>query len=289
MLDYPFTSHYIQVPGGRLHYLDEGDGPVITMLHGNPTWSYYFRHLVPLLSKRFRVIVPDHLGCGLSDKPADYGYTLKQHIENLSFLLDSLAVTSTSLVVHDWGGAIGMGYAARFTDRIENLVILNTAAFHSKRIPFRIRICRWPVLGKFLVCGLNGFARAALFMAVEKRLDRQVEAAYLAPYNSWHNRVAIYGFVKDIPLEKNHHSYRTLSDIENRLAAIREAKIPMLIIWGGKDFCFNDHFFAEWCRRFPDAVSHYLETCGHYILEDGRGVVEPLIEDFFLRMQEEKK
>ena len=181
-----------------------------------------------------------------------------------------------------------MGYATRFTDRIEKLVILNTAAFHSSRIPFRIRICRWPVFGKFLVCGLNGFARAALFMAVEKRLDRQVESAYLAPYNSWRNRVAIYGFVKDIPLKRNHPSYKTLTDIENRLSAVKEANIPMIIIWGGKDFCFNDHFFEEWCRRFPEATCHYLESCGHYVLEDGRELAEPLIEDFFLNISEKR-
>jgi len=281
MFDYPFTSHYISVSGGRLHYLDEGEGPVITMLHGNPTWSYYFRNLVQLLSKDFRVIVPDHIGCGLSDKPGTYDYSLEQHIANLSLLLDSLGISSTSLVVHDWGGAIGMGYATRFADHIEKVVILNTAAFRSTRIPFRIRICRWPVLGKFLVCGLNGFARAALFMAVENRLSKPVEAAYLAPYNSWKNRAAIFGFVKDIPLSAKHPSYQTLTDIEDGLVNLRAKNIPMLIIWGGKDFCFNDHFYQEWRRRFPQASCHYLKNCGHYILEDGKGIVEPLIEDFF--------
>jgi pimeloyl-ACP methyl ester carboxylesterase len=281
MNDYPFTSHYVPVSGGRMHYIDEGDGPVITMLHGNPTWSYYFRHLIRILSKDFRVIVPDHLGCGLSDKPGRYDYTLEEHIENLKILLEHLAIDSTSLVVHDWGGAIGMGYATRFVDQIEKVVILNTAAFRSTRIPLRIRICRWPLLGKFLVCGLNGFSRAALYMAVVKRLRPSVAAAYLAPYNSWNNRAAVYGFVKDIPLSEKHVSYQTLTDIENGLEQLRKRRVPMIIIWGGRDFCFNDQFYDEWRRRFPEAAYHYLEGCGHYILEDGHTIVEPLVEEFF--------
>lgn len=279
--DYPFKSNYITTDGGRLHYLDEGEGEVITMLHGNPTWSYYFRHLVRLLSKKYRVIVPDHLGCGLSDKPENYNYSLDNHINNLTLLIDSLGIVSTSLVLHDWGGAIGMGHATRQPDRINRVVILNTAAFRSSRIPFRITICRWPVIGRFLVRGLNGFARAALYMAVTNRMSEDVEAAYLLPYNSWKNRVAIDAFVKDIPLEKNHQSYNTLRDIEQGLLKLRKIKIPLMIVWGGRDFCFNDHFYNEWRKRFPEAECHYLEDAGHYVLEDGHGRVEPLIETFF--------
>ena len=280
MKEYPFTSHYFEVQGHRLHYLDEGKGPAVVMVHGNPTWSYYFRNVVKTLADDFRVIVPDHIGCGLSDKPQHYDYSLRTHISNLVELLEYLDVYPVSMIVHDWGGAIGMGYATSFPDKIEKIVVLNTAAFRSNRIPFRIRICRWPVLGSLLVRGLNGFARAALFMAVTRKMDKDTARAYIAPYNSWKNRVAIYNFVKDIPLEKKHKSYKALLKIERELSGLNDRRIPIMICWGGKDFCFNDHFLKEWKQRFPGSECYYFEDGGHYVLEDERGVIEPLIKEF---------
>ncbi len=278
--DFPFQSRYLDISGNKLHYIDEGDGPAVVLLHGNPTWSYYYRHLIRVLSENFRVIAVDHMGCGLSDKPAQYSYTLARHIENLTIVIDNLNLKTLSLVVHDWGGAIGFGYATRFTDRITAAVVLNTAAFRSTRIPFRIRVCRWPLIGPLIVRGLNGFAGPAVFMAVTKRLSKSVARSYLYPYNSWKNRIGVYGFVRDIPLHDTHVSYKTLYSIEKRLPELRQRNIPMMILWGGKDFCFNDHFYREWQKHFPEACCHYLENCGHYVLEDGHGIVEPLIELF---------
>ncbi len=278
--DFPFQSRYLDISGNKLHYIDEGDGPVVVLLHGNPTWSYYYRHLIRVLSKSFRVIAVDHMGSGLSDKPARYSYTLARHIENLTIVIDNLNIKSLSLVVHDWGGAIGFGYATRFTDRIKAAVVLNTAAFRSTRIPFRIRVCRWPLIGPLIVRGLNGFAGPAVFMAVTKRLSGAVARSYIHPYDSWKNRIGVYGFVKDIPLHENHVSYKTLYSIEKGLPELRQRNIPMMLLWGGKDFCFNDHFYREWQEHFPEARCHYLENCGHYVLEDGHGIVEPLIEQF---------
>jgi len=289
MYEYPFESHYIVIDNYRLHYLDEGEGPVITMLHGNPTWSFYFRYLVTHLAKKFRVIVPDHIGCGYSDKPQKYHYTLTNHINNLCSLLTSLDITSTSLVVHDWGGAIGMGYATRFPECIEKIVLLNTAAFRSHRMPLRIRLCRIPIIGEFIVRGLNGFAWPATFMAVEKPLAKDISRSYIQPYNNWSNRIAIHRFVQDIPLTPQHQSYQVLKTIEDKLELLKKMRIPMLIVWGGKDFCFNDHFYHEWKIRFPDAQSVYLEDAGHYILEDGHGRVEPIIEAFFCHEQKSRQ
>ncbi len=278
--DYSFAANYVQTPGGTMHYVDEGSGPVVVMLHGNPTWSYYYRHLAAALSSRFRVIVPDHIGCGFSDKPDGYDYSLNNHINNISHLLYHLHIDSCSLVVHDWGGAIGIGYATRHIASIRHLVILNTAAFRSRRIPLRIRICRWPLLGAIIVRGLNGFARPATFMAVQKPMAKEVAAAYLAPYGSWRQRIGIHQFVKDIPLSPNHPSYQTLVDIEHGLDRFAELQTPALIVWGGKDFCFNDHFYKQWTTRLPHAHRHYLADAGHYVLEDGHGAVEPLIASF---------
>jgi len=279
--DYSFPANYFQVEGGRLHYVDVGRGPVIVMVHGNPTWSYYFRHLITFLKSTHRIIVIDHMGCGLSDKPTTYPYCLAKHIENLEQLLAHLNINNFSLVVHDWGGAIGFGCAVRRLHNLEKIVVMNSAAFRSSRIPLRISLCRAPLLGQVIVRLLNGFARPALYFAVKKKMADDVAAAFIAPYNNWRNRIAVYQFVKDIPLHKNDKSYETLLKIENRLPEVRAAGIPLLIVWGGADFCFNDHFYNEWKNRFPQAESYYFKDGGHYVLEDKSNEVLAAIARFF--------
>ncbi|MBA3013572.1 MAG: alpha/beta fold hydrolase [Proteobacteria bacterium] len=280
---YPFTPKSFDINGLTMSYLDEGTGPVIVMLHGNPTWSFYYRNLVLALRAEFRVIVPDHMGCGLSAKPQDYPYTLETHINNLAALVNHLGLCDMSLMVHDWGGAIGMGFAGRHPKIIRSLVITNTAAFCSSRIPWRIWLCRLPWLGALLVRGLNGFARPAVTMAVARKLPCEVSHGYLAPYNSWRNRVAIYSFVRDIPLDKSHVSWSVLQSIEENLTKLRSK--PMLILWGGRDFCFDNVFYAEWLKRFPEARRHYFAGAGHYLLEDAGDEIEPMVRDFFHEVQ----
>ncbi|MBE0585012.1 MAG: hypothetical protein IH612_14795 [Desulfofustis sp.] len=138
------------------------------------------------------------------------------------------------------------------------------------------------MIGAFIVRGCNGFAWPATFMAVQKPLAGEVAAAYLAPYDSWQHRVGIHRFVKDIPLAPGHPSYQTLVDIENGLGIFAARHTPALIVWGGKDFCFNEHFYKQWQLRLPHEHGHYLDNAGHYVLEDGHGQVEPLIKSFLL-------
>lgn len=279
--DYPFKSNFFTRDSHQIHYVDEGQGDVIVMVHGNPTWSYYYRRLISLLAQEHRVIVIDHLGCGLSDKPQHYNYCLQNHTDNLEALLQYLNVPSYSLVVHDWGGAIGMGVAARNPDALTKVMVLNTAAFRSMRIPFRISVCRWPLIGEVLVRGFNAFAGAAITMAVTSKMEKKTAQAYLSPYNSWKNRVAVFAFVKDIPLSPDHPSYQTLVSVEKGLETLQNSQIPMLICWGGKDFCFNKDFYDEWCLRFPYAEHHYFPESGHYILEDAFDKIAPLATQFF--------
>src|SRR5947209_19836323 len=159
------TGHDFDREGLRLHCLDEGEGEPVVMVHGNPTWSFYYRGLVDGLRDSYRTIVPDHIGCGLSDKPDDsrYDYTLESRIADREALLDHLGLDrGLTLVVHDWGGAIGLGYATRHPERVSRLVILNTAAFHlpkTKAFPWPLWLCRDTPLGAFLVRGLNAFCR----------------------------------------------------------------------------------------------------------------------------------
>ncbi len=280
---YPFTSHWIDLDGARYHYLDEGprDAPPIVMVHGNPTWSFYYRTLIPELSQTYRVIVPDHVGCGLSDKPQAYTYTLDQHIINLERLVKHLALDSLTLVLHDWGGAIGMGYATRHSANIARFVIFNTAAFYLPAVPWVLKLARSPVVGEFILRGLNGFAGLAIKLAMghPERMTPDVRAGYLAPYDSWQNRIAIYRFVQDIPVNARHPSRATLGDIDRQLHVFQ--KHPMLIIWGAKDFVFTaEDFLPEWERRFPNAEVHLLDDAGHYVVEDAHEHIVPWMLDF---------
>ena len=180
IIEYPFIPKKISVNGHALSYIDEGQGSTLVMLHGNPTWSFYYRNLVSLLRNKYRIIVPDHMGCGFSDKPQDYPYLLENHIDNVERLLTELSIDEFSLVVHDWGGAIGMGLASRRPDRIKTITVMNTAAFTSQRIPLRISICRIPILGDIPIRGFNGFAKGALSMAVTKKMRPEIAREYIA-------------------------------------------------------------------------------------------------------------
>lgn len=270
---YPFTPQRLNLPGGSLSYLDEGSGRPVVMVHGNPTWSFYYRRMVLALRSHRRVIVPDHMGCGLSSKPQDYPYTLEQHSTNLGLLIDRLGFDQVDLVVHDWGGAIGMGWATRNPERVGRIVVLNTAAFLSPRLPWRIAICRYPLLGDLAVRGLNGFAVGATLMATVKPLDPEVRRGYLLPYDSWANRVAIQRFVRDIPMHPEHPTWAVVDGIDRDLVTLR-AK-PMLILWGGQDWCFSDYFLAGWLQRFPAAQAVRFDQAGHYVLEDAHAELIP--------------
>lgn len=271
---YPFASHHLSLDGVRMHYLDEGHGPPMVMLHGNPTWSFYYRELIRAFRDDYRVIVPDHIGCGLSDKPQDYPYTLATHIENLERLMSALQLREVTLVMHDWGGAIGFGWAARHADLVRRLVVFNTSAFTGP-CALRIRICRAPLLGALAIRGFNLFARSALTFAVgnRSRITPAIRRGYLLPYDNWANRIATLRFVQDIPIGKKAQSYPVLCEIERSLE--RFADRPMLICWGAKDFCFNDWFLDEWIRRFPQAMVHRFEDAGHYVVEDAHERIVP--------------
>ena len=266
---YPFEPKRLQLScGHEMSYLDEGAGFPVVMVHGNPTWSFYYRNPVLACRDAFRCIVPDHIGCGLSDKPGDdYSYRLEQRIRDLGELVDALGLERFDLVVHDWGGLIGLGMALERFDRLRRVMLLNTAAFVDSRIPTRISACRAPLIGKFIVQGLNGFAGPATTMAVSKRrLDAATKRGYLYPYRSWSDRRAVYEFVKDIPMHVSHPSFPKLLEVENQLLKLRQRDTQ--IVWGGKDFCFNDHFLGRWKRFLPKANVFRYPDAGHYILED---------------------
>lgn len=284
---YPFSGNFLSLPGGRLHYLNEGRGDPVVMLHGNPTWSFYYRDLVQALRPTHRVIVPDHIGCGLSDKPneSQYSYALPQRVDDLEALLDHLGLRDNlTLVVHDWGGMIGMAFAQRHPERIARLIVLNTAGFHlppAKRLPWSIWVCRNTPLGPLLVRGLNAFSAGAVRTCTVRPLAGPIRAGYLAPYDSWANRQAVYSFVRDIPLAPGDDGYDLISAVQEGLPRFRDR--PMLICWGERDFVFDMDFLAEWRRHFPEAEVHTFADAGHYVLEDAGVPIAALVQDFLSR------
>jgi haloalkane dehalogenase len=282
---YPFEGKTLDLGGARMHYLDEGQGAPVLMVHGNPSWSFYYRNLAKELRATHRVIVPDHIGCGLSDKPDDaaYEYTLKSRVDDLDKLMGHLDVQEPiTLVVHDWGGMIGFAWASRHPEKIKNIVVLNTAAFFlpsTKALPVALRVCRDSMVGEWLVRGANAFSVAASFVGCKRNpMDARLRAAYQAPYDSWESRIATVRFVQDIPLGPADRSYQVVDEVQAGLERFKG--VPMLICWGELDFVFDKHFLAEWRRRFPDATVKSFPDAGHYVLEDAADEVIPAVKAF---------
>jgi cis-3-alkyl-4-acyloxetan-2-one decarboxylase len=286
--DYPFERHTFDLHGIKMNYIDEGpkDAPPILMLHGNPTWSFYYRRLIATLRTQYRVIVPDHVGMGLSDKPDEqhYDYTLARRVIDLEKLFLSLNLRrNLTLVLHDWGGMIGTAFATDHPERIARIVVLNTGGFtlpKTKKMPWQLTLARTPVLGGLLVRGLNGFSRGAVKDCVMRPMPKNVAEAYLAPYNSWQNRLAVHRFIQDIPLRPGDRAWPIVDNVEKHLSQFQD--VPMLICWGMKDFVFDIHFLNRWIELFPSAQVHRFENAGHYVLEDAHEQIIPLVQQFLV-------
>jgi cis-3-alkyl-4-acyloxetan-2-one decarboxylase len=289
---YPFQSNWLDVPAGRIHYLDERPEladpgsyeSTLLFVHGNPTWSFHWRQLIETLRPKYRCVAPDHLGSGLSAKP-EVELQLFDHIDNLALLIRQLDLKNVTLVAQDWGGAIGLGAMLREPERLERIILFNTGAFTPRYIPWRIRACRLPVVGRWAVQGANLFSRAALRMTLarRKRLDPLIAAAYLSPYNSWANRRAVYGFVHDIPSGPNHPTWATLNDIEQRLPTLSDR--PALLVWGMRDWCFRPDCLERFIAAWPQAEVHRLADVGHWVLEDAPEEALATVERFLAARQ----
>lgn len=289
--DYPFQPQRIEIrPGIAMSYLDEGprDGEVVVMLHGNPSWSYYWRKLVLGLRDRYRCIVPDHVGMGLSDKPGDhdatpnYTYTLQSRVDDVETLLEHLGITGpVTLAVHDWGGGIGFGWGLKHSAQIKRLVILNTGAFPlpaAKPLPKALKLGRDLALGTLLIRGFNAFSSVASFVGVEQKMPPAVRRAYVAPYDTWVNRIATSRFVQDIPLGPGDAAWPLVEAMGRKLPEYADR--PVFIGWGLRDFVFDRHFLDGFRTALPNAEVHAFEDANHYVLEDKAEVLVPAIRGF---------
>lgn len=258
------------------------------MLHGNPTWCFMYRRLVRHLRSSYRVLAPDHIGCGLSEvpPPGDYPYTFERRLQDLENWLEQARVLEAPfhLMAHDWGGVIGSAFAVRHPHRIRTLTLFNTAAFdvpEGHRLHWSIRWCHRSRLARLLVRHCNLFALVASHVGSRRGLFPETRRAYRLPYDSPAHRIAIQRFLEDIPLEPEHPSRRLLLEVDKYLHVLDEK--PICICWGERDFVFDRHFLREWKERFPEAEIHKFSDAGHYVLEDASGEISAILEEFLGR------
>ena len=284
---YPFQSHFLDRMGLRYHFVDQGAGDPVVMVHGNPTWSFFFRRMITALSCDHRTIAPDHMGCGLSDKPDTdrYDFRLQSRVADFSALMDHLELDRVTLMVHDWGGMIAMAWAVANPRRVARIIVTNTAGFFPpgrKRIPLRLWIVRnLSVFARPAVLYGNLFARGAITLAPRKRLGTVARRGLLAPYNCPRHRLATLRFVQDIPLAPGDPGFDIVDRVDRRLSTL--SGIPMLILWGRHDFVFDVDYYNEWCRRFPAAEHHLFDDAGHYLMEDVPDRIIARVRDFLNR------
>lgn len=284
---YPFVGSHLDLDGLSLHYLDEGQGEPLLMLHGNPTWSFFFRNLVLGLRDQYRTIVPDHIGCGMSDMPDDkrYEFTLERRVRDVEALVAHVEPERPlTLVLHDWGGIIGMAYAVKHPERIGRLIVLNSAAFHlpkAKRLPPSLWVVRNTRLSDFLVRRSGLFCRLVTRWGCVKPMEEIVRDGYLLPHANGARRLAHLRFVEDIPLQPGDRSYDLVSQVAAKLPEFR--RTPTLLLWGEKDFVFDHHFLEVWRKHLPQAEVHRFPHAGHLVLEDAHQEILPLVKSFLER------
>jgi acyl-CoA synthetase (AMP-forming)/AMP-acid ligase II/pimeloyl-ACP methyl ester carboxylesterase len=268
---FPYKSHFVEIPAGRMHYLDEGEGPVVLCLHGNPTWCFYYRKLIDSLKDRFRVIAPDYLGCGLSERPKVQGFRAIERVEQLEAFLQALQIERFSLVMHDWGGPIGTGLVSRRLGAVQRLVYLNTTITETESLPFIIKQAATPPFGKWLTKYSSRFVKLTTDFGVSRRLPRDVRRGYLYPYRRRQDRTAIWDFVADIPFTDTHPTYADMLEIAEKLPEF--SRFPVKLIWGLKDPCFHQGMLSKVAKHFAHAEIVELPNASHLVLEDEPEIV----------------
>ncbi|MEM1024239.1 MAG: alpha/beta fold hydrolase [Myxococcota bacterium] len=287
---WPFEPQCWDSPHGRLHFIDEGprSGRPVVMVHGNPTWSYLYRRFIPALTAAgHRAIAFDHLGFGRSEKPnRPELYGIEAHAARAEGLLESLDLDQATLVVQDWGGPIGLAWAARHPERVAKLFILNTFAHRplgNVPLPLPLKLFRTPGVGELMVKGMHAFVKQFLFGAGlrhPERLGARERAAYLSPHPSWSTRTPILVFPREIPSGPEGRVSDFVDGVHGRLVPVFRER-PVCIAWPMGDVAFGPEILEEmWLADFPHAEVHRIEDAGHYIQEDAHEHLVPLLLEF---------
>jgi len=279
---WPYAARSTLVGGHRMAYVDEGSGPPVLLVHGNPTWGFYYRSLLAALPPLgLRAIAPDHIGMGRSEKPSrrQYPHTLARRVADFGEFVDGLGLDQpVSLVVHDWGGAIALAWAVDHVERIDKLLILNTGAFpipQGKALPWSLAAARVPVMGGLAVRGLNAFTRGAQVLGTGRLvLDGEARAGLAAPYDSPAARLAVHEFVRDIPQSPRDPAYAVLARTESRLHLLQDR--ATVVCWGMKDPVFDEVVLDHLLTLLPQAEVHRYADAGHFVLEDAADRIVPI-------------
>ncbi|MCH7713856.1 MAG: alpha/beta fold hydrolase [Chloroflexi bacterium] len=265
---YPFTSNFLEVNGVRLHYLDEGNGPAILMIHGQPTWSYLYRKMIPpLVAAGYRCIVPDLMGFGLSDKPTDESeYTLKRHVELITGLVEWLEVRRVTMVGQDWGGPIGLRYAIENQENVHSLVILNTLV-RPMAVPWFFKMLFQRPYSGFLIRRLDLFRKMAFRKGLmfKTPLDPQAKAEYKMPHPNGASRAGVAAFPKMIPTSERHPNHQYLLEIEQ---VLKQWHIPTLVMFSDRDVAFKADEGQRIAEMVPNGRFKLVPGAGHYLQED---------------------
>ncbi|PTX20091.1 haloalkane dehalogenase [Pontibacter mucosus] len=273
---YPFAPHTYEVSGGTMHYVDEGTGAPIVFVHGTPTWSFLWRQQIKALSRNFRCIAPDHLGFGLSEKPADFSYTPEAHADNLEQLIEHLQLKNITLVVHDFGGPIGLRYALRHPENVKNLVILNTWMWSLEEEAKIMKISRFMAggIGRFLYLQLGFSANVLLPQGYHegKHLTKDIKLHYQKPLSSASRRMGTWVFAR--ALHESNPYFSELWQQRDKLKSINK-----LFLWGEKDKLLPVHFLDKWQQEFPEAKTIRYKA-GHLVQEERGGEVADAVRDF---------
>lgn len=272
---FPYQSRFFQVGGHRLHYIDEGRGPVVLMMHACPMWIFSFRDLIAELAKDHRVIAIDQMGFGLSDKPENFDYRIETHVDHIDRFTRELGLKDISLVLHGRGAAIGMAFAVRNPENVRGFVTLNAMSFSDYSLPLRLLLCRIKWAGAKLVMHLDIFQRDLY------RLPPDIRNAYLMPFPDTKSKIAFFRFIEDIPCAPEDASAQTMFEIESALWLLRDK--PVCIIWAKKDWLYRTRNLKKWIQYFPKAELHILDRAGRCITEDAPEELAFFVRDFFTR------
>lgn len=288
---WPFSPRYARVNGWRMHYIDEGSGDPVVLLHGNPTWGFLYRTVIgPLVASGRRVVVPDMIGFGLSEKPSrEHAHTLDGHAANLTALMRQLDLRRITLVCHDWGGPTGLSFAMSNPERLRSLVIMSTwawplppAEFHTRMFPWRM--LHAPLLGPYLLGRHAALAGRGVYLSVvdRERFGRTAQGAYEAVLPDPATRLLTWVWPRWIPLEPGDRAVERFAWLERELG---RSKLPVSIIWGREDEVFDAATFAQRFKRLlPHAEGPHLVTGKHFLQEDSGAEIARLVIEFLNRL-----
>lgn len=262
--DYPFTDHWFEREGTAMHYVDEGEGIPVLMLHGNPTWSFLYRDIIKSLRDDCRCIAPDYPGFGLSETPPGYGFTPQEHSEWIAALIDELQLLRYVLVVQDWGGPIGLAAAEQQPERLAGIVLLNTWAWKPDADGWLYSHIVGSTPARYLHTHYNLFAKRIVPWGISNKEHKssKILRAYTAPFPTPESRLGTWVFPWAVS-----HSDEWLQNIEDNLERLREKPVEM--VWGMKDMAYgSERYIEHWRRIFPDAPVERVVDANHYIQED---------------------